>query len=101
MSFWKKVRLNGAALMLDCRAAARAQSDAMQGPLPPARRFGLRLHLLMCKWCRRYGEQLRFLRSAAHDHQDQLTDAGPEKLSAAARARIKDRLRREKPPPAV
>lgn len=96
MSLWKKISAGCAALSPNCREAVRAQSDALQGPLPLARRLGLRLHLLVCQWCRRYGHQIRFLRSAAHDHEEPFTAAGPEQLSAAARERIKQRLQKER-----
>jgi len=81
-------------LLPNCRAAARLQSEALDRPLPAGQKFGLWLHLLMCRWCRRYGWQIRFLRDAAHEHPDELAAATP--LSAAARARIKQRLSREK-----
>ena len=81
-------------LMPSCREAARLQSEALDRPLAPGQRFGLRLHLLLCQWCRRYGRQIRFLRDAAHEHPDQLAAAPP--LSDAARDRIKQRLNREK-----
>ena len=92
MNFWKKLKSDCAALSLNCREASRAQSEQLDHPLPRATRLGLWLHLLMCKWCRRYGGQIRFLRHAAHEHHEELTDAAPQKLSPAARERIKQRL---------
>ena len=71
-----------------CREASRLQSEALEHPLPPVRRLGLWLHLLICKWCRRYGRQVRFLRQAAHEHPDESIGACPQKLSSEARARI-------------
>ena len=81
------------ALSPDCREASRLQSEALDHPLPPAQRFGLRVHLLLCRWCRRYGKQIRFLRQAAHGHPDSLAQAIPEELSSEARARLKQSLR--------
>lgn len=92
MNFWNKIKSAGAQLSLNCREAARAQSEALEHPLPPLKRFGLRLHLLICQWCRRYGKQIRFLREAAHDHQEELLQAAPQGLSTGARERIKQRL---------
>jgi hypothetical protein len=80
------------ALLPNCRDAARLQSEAMDTKLCASKRFGLSLHLLVCKWCRRYGKQIRFLREAAHEHPENLTDAVPQRLSAEARERIKQRL---------
>jgi hypothetical protein len=54
-------------------------------------KFGLRLHLFLCKWCRRYGNQLNFLRSAAHQ-SDEHEDLQSQRLSPEARERIKQKL---------
>jgi hypothetical protein len=99
MSIWKTLAENCAALSLNCREASRAQSDALEARLPPTKRVGLWLHLRLCKWCRRYGQQLRFLHGTTHDHEAEFTAAGPEKLPAEARARIKQRLQAEKGKP--
>src|SRR6266481_5246881 len=75
-----------------CKTAARLQSEALDRKLPLRQRFGLRVHLLLCKWCRRYGKQIVFLRGAAHEHPDELADRVPQRLSGEARERIKQRL---------
>jgi hypothetical protein len=80
-------------LMPTCRDASRLQSDALDHPLPIFKRSGLWMHLLVCKWCRRYGRQIRFLRNAALEHPDQLAQASTQKLTAEARERIKISLR--------
>ncbi|MCI0533881.1 MAG: hypothetical protein L0Z50_01495 [Verrucomicrobiales bacterium] len=80
-------------LMPTCREASRLQSQALDQPLSLPKRVGLRLHLLVCKWCRRYGRQIRFLRAAAHDHHDELTEGIPRTLSPEARERLKRSLR--------
>lgn len=80
-------------LMPTCRQVSRLQSEVLDRPLSLPKRFGLRLHLLFCKWCRRYGKQIRFLSRAAHDHPEQLTEATPHTLSPAARERLKRSLR--------
>ena len=82
-------------LMPTCRQVARLQSDALDRRLSLSKRFGLRLHLLLCKWCRRYGKQIRFLRRAAHEHSDELNEAAPRHLSAEARKRLKRNIRNE------
>jgi len=79
----------------NCREASRLQSEALDHELTPLRRFGLRMHLILCKWCRRYGKQIRFLRHAAHKHPEQLSGATPHTLSPEARERIKRSLRDE------
>jgi hypothetical protein len=79
------------ALMPNCREAIRLQSDALERALPFSQRVGLRIHLWLCVWCRRYGRQIRFLRRIAkecdHDH------ASAQVLPAEARTRIKRTLK--------
>lgn len=82
-------------LLPTCRQASRLQSDALDQPLSLPKRFGLRLHLLVCKWCRRYGKQIRFLRQAAHEHPDEVNESTPHTLSREARERLKRSLHRE------
>ena len=82
-------------LMPTCRQVSRLQSDALDRPLSLPKRFGLHLHLLVCKWCRRYGKQVRFLRQAVQDHPDEVNEASPRTLSPEARERLKRSLHRE------
>jgi len=79
-------------LSLSCKAATRLQSEALDHELPLRQRFGLRVHLMLCKWCRRYGKQITFLRKTAHDHPDEMAEPVPQKLSNEARERIKKEL---------
>lgn len=96
MNFWNKLKSIGAALSPDCREASRAQSEILDHSLPLTQRVGVWLHLLICKWCRRYGRQIHFLRHAAHEHPEDLTEAVPQKLSPEARERMKCKLLTEK-----
>jgi hypothetical protein len=81
------------ALSPNCKQASRLQSEAFDRKLPFTQRFGLRIHLLLCTWCRRYGQQLRFLRQAAHDHPQELIEPADQSLPSSARERIKEKLR--------
>ncbi len=80
------------ALSPACREVVRAQSEQLDHPLPLLKRLGLRLHLLFCVWCRRYGRQIHLLHEQAKEHADTLTNAAPQTLSAEARERIKRKL---------
>src|SRR5260221_2811769 len=80
------------ALSPSCKEVARLQSEALDRKLPLFRRIGLRVHLLLCKWCRRYGEQLAFLRTAAQQSAEQDSCAPPQNLSFEARERVKQKL---------
>lgn len=79
-------------LMPTCRQATRLQSDALDRPLSLPKRIGLAVHLLLCRWCRRYGRQIRFLRESAHEHHEEVTEASPRQLSPEARERLKRAL---------
>ena len=90
--FLKTLARGLSALSPNCKEAVRLQSDALDRKPSFLQRFGLRAHLLICKWCRRYGEQVTFLRSAA-EHSPQHDDCAPaHTLSSEARERIKKRL---------
>jgi len=52
--------------MLSCREATRLLSDAQDRRLSVAERVQLRLHVLMCGGCRRFGLQLGRLRNGLH-----------------------------------
>jgi hypothetical protein len=80
----------------NCREATRLQSEALDRPLGLGRRIGLRIHLVLCKWCRRYGKQIGFLRSAAHRQGEHEQCLQPQSLPPEGRERIKQRLRDEK-----
>lgn len=93
---WLKALARGMAMLYpNCKQASRLQSDALDRKLPFPQRLGLRLHLLLCKWCRRYGMQIRFLRDAAHQHPDNTVEPPPHNMSDEARERIKRRLKTE------
>lgn len=78
-----------------CRDASRLQSEALDHALTHLQRFGLRVHLILCKWCRRYGKQIRFLRRAAHEHPNEVAEATAGTLSPESRERLKRALRDE------
>lgn len=78
---------------LDCKTVVRWQSEALEHPLSWHRRLGLRLHLQLCQWCRRYGRQLHFMHTAAHTLPEALAEKAPQKLSAEAKARLREAIR--------
>ena len=81
------------ALWLSCRQVSRLQSAATQHPLSLSQRIGLKFHLLVCSWCRRYGKQVGFLRTVAHEHEHDESAPTPPALSSNARDRMKRSLR--------
>ena len=78
-----------------CREATRLQSQVLDCSLSLRQRIGLRIHLWLCRWCNRYGKQIRFLRSAAQ-HQDEHEQCLPtQSLSSEVRERMKQQLKIE------
>ena len=83
------------ALSPSCKEATRLQSEALDHQLPLSKRLGLKFHLLLCKWCRRYGQQISFLHSAAKHLPEQDSKSPLPTLSPEARDRIRKRIQSE------
>ena len=80
---------------LNCAEMSRLASQSLEQRLPLSTRFKMRLHYLICVWCKRYSRQLKFLHDSAphfHEHTETLPNRG---LSAEAKQRIVRRLRGE------
>ena len=87
--FWSQLRR----LKLTCAESARLQSEGLDRELSRLERLGLRLHLLLCAWCRDYGRQIRLIRTALRGFPRSDADLPQDTLSAEARTRIKQTLR--------
>lgn len=77
----------------NCREASRLQSEQLERPLSGSQRVGLRIHLLLCRWCRRYGSQLHFLRRVAREPEWGNHPGEKVALSPGARERLKRAVR--------
>ena len=62
--------------MYSCAEAARRSSRALEEPLRPSERALLRTHLMMCKGCRNFTQQLEFLRRASRRFPETLERDG-------------------------
>ena len=93
--FIKGLMQRAGELSPSCREATRLQSEALDHSLPLGKRIGLRIHLILCRWCRRYGKQIGFLRSAAHQHPEHEECLPTQTLRPEARERIKRSLQAE------
>lgn len=82
-------------LMPTCVEMSRLSSHSLDKPLSLQVRLRMRLHFLVCSWCRRYQNQLRFLHRAAPLLHDRNVNSPQPTLSPAARQRIVQRLRDE------
>jgi hypothetical protein len=76
----------------NCKEASRLQAEALNRELPFSKRVGLRVHLLLCGWCRRYGRNIRFLRGTVeHPTEHGECNHSPE-FTAEAKERLKQKL---------
>jgi hypothetical protein len=76
-----------------CREVVRILSQAMDSKLPLSMRIKLRIHYLICAWCKRYEKHLHELRkfaSSVPDHTDAFSEGA---LSPTAKERMKEALR--------
>jgi len=79
--------------MLNCKQAIELSSTQLDKPLPWLQRWRLRLHLLLCKSCQRYMQQIRFIQKAAQtldQHYKEILLPDP------ARKRISKRISQSK-----
>jgi hypothetical protein len=80
--------------MLSCKDVTYLASKSLDAPLTLRQRWGMRLHLLFCRLCRRYVRNLRFieqvLRRARGGKLECFSAHG--KLSEEARERIQHAL---------
>lgn len=51
--------------MLNCHDTTRLLSESRERPLTWREHMALRLHVMMCSGCRRFGEQMRFMSVSA------------------------------------
>ena len=82
--------------MIKCKEAAHLFSESLIRPLPLRRRIALRVHLLLCKLCRRNVRQIRAIEQIVREYSrgleegagapgPGLTEEGRERLKAALR----------------
>jgi len=77
-------------LIFDCSEISRLVSDSMDRKLSFYQRLGIRIHLMMCRYCARYRKQLFFLRKTIRFHSAMAVDEKPSTdLSDESRNRIK------------
>ena len=81
--------------MLSCKDVTKLVSESMDRSLPLGKRVGVRLHLLICRFCERYRRQILLLRETARHlaHAGEMPgEPFSETLSPEARERIRRSL---------
>ena len=75
--------------MFNCKEVTRMVSESMDRKLLLYQRIGIRIHLLMCKFCTRYQRQLSFLKETIRFYAEHIENLStPIKLPPEARERI-------------
>jgi hypothetical protein len=68
----------------------------MDEKLPFKNRLGVKMHLMVCKWCRRYAKQIHLMNNLVHKHIERLESGIPDSgtsLSAGTRDKINQALK--------
>ena len=81
--------------MLSCKDATRLISESMDRSLPLRKRIGVRVHLLICRFCARYERQLLLIRETARriaEAKEWPGEPSGETLSEGTRERIRKSL---------
>jgi hypothetical protein len=82
-------------MMLSCKDVTRLISESMDHTLPVGKRIGVRLHLLVCRFCARYRRQLHLIRDTVQRivaEEEASGDTIGEALPEEARERIRRTL---------
>ncbi|MBW7995911.1 MAG: zf-HC2 domain-containing protein [Candidatus Glassbacteria bacterium] len=79
-------------ILPDCEEASRRVSAAMDARLSLSQRAGVRLHLMVCKFCSRYEKQLHLIRNAVRSDSAELEDSSVH-LLPETRQRIQSAIR--------
>ena len=75
-----------------CREMVRILSQSLDEPMPLTMRIKKRLHFLICCWCQRYEEQLRYIHETAGHLPEHADEASNIPFPPDAKERIKQKL---------
>ncbi len=79
--------------MFNCKEVSRLVSESLDRKLPLYQRIGVRVHLLMCKFCRRFQQQLILIRETIRAESLYADTESYLSLPPEAQKRIKRFLR--------
>ena len=77
--------------LLTCKESSRLISDALDRSLSPSERLALRLHLVLCRHCRRFRRNLHLLRTLLHNRAEHLCSNGLPVSTLAPEQRARTR----------
>ena len=76
--------------MLSCKQTSQIISQSLDRPLTMRERVALKLHLLVCKYCKRFSQQVQTLRVAIKTVVSSIESNNNILMSSAAKKRIAD-----------
>ena len=76
--------------MLSCKQASQLISQSLDRPLTMRERVALKLHLFVCKYCKRFSQQVQTLRVAIKIMVSSIESNNNIEMSSAAKKRIAD-----------
>ena len=76
--------------MLSCKKASQIISQSLDRPLTMRESFALKLHLFVCKYCKRFSQQVQTLRVAIKIMVSSIESNNNIEMSSAAKKRIAD-----------
>lgn len=85
--------------MLSCKQASQLISQSLDRPLTLRERFALQLHLIICKYCRKFSQQLKTLRVALIQMTRSIENNDAIKMPSVSKKRIEDQLATNRPQP--
>jgi Putative zinc-finger len=74
--------------MLSCKQASQLISQSLDRQLSRRERFALRMHLWICKYCRRFSQQIKIIRVAITQHVNDIEHDSQIRLSDVAKRNI-------------
>lgn len=75
-------------IFFSCERMARLSSEQHDRPLSLRERFMRRIHLRMCTWCRRYEDQIQFLRNQFKNYASKYPEKSVSKLPEESKKRL-------------
>lgn len=82
--------------MLTCKQATHLVSQRLDSKLSRRERIALRIHVWMCRNCRRFERQLQFIRHAFQRGVQEGQVPGDKSLSQQGKERIRQALQQNK-----
>lgn len=74
--------------MLSCKQASQIISQSLDRPLTMRERFALKLHLLICKYCKRFSQQIQTLRVAMNQMINSIENDNTTEMPSTVKERI-------------